>query len=75
MEQRVIETTAARGGKAQALAHVLEHTPSNVFNNVLLPAVSELSWEKCPWPDDSYPTLAYSRVPRRVQATMLGKSA
>ena len=42
------------GGKAQALKNVLEHMPSDVFTNVLLPAVSELSWEKCPWSDDAF---------------------
>ena len=53
MEQRGIEATAARGGgKAQALKHVLGLMPVDVFTNVLLPAVSELSWETCPWPDD-----------------------
>ena len=42
------------GGKAQALKNVLGLMPVDVFTNVLLPAVSELSWEKCPWPDDSF---------------------
>ena len=42
------------GGKAQALKNVLNLMSADVFTNVVLPAVSELSWEKCPWPDDSF---------------------
>ena len=33
------------GGKAQALKNVLDLMPQDVFTNVVLPAVSELSWE------------------------------
>ena len=40
------------GGKAQALKNVLGLMPAYIFTNVVLPAVSELSWEKCPWSDD-----------------------
>ena len=63
------------GGKAQALKIVLGLMPADVFTNVLLPAVSELGWETCPWSDDSFPTSASSRVPHRVQATLLGERA
>ena len=54
MEHGCIEATAARGGKAQALKNVLGLMPENVFMEVVLPAVSELSWEKCPWSDDAF---------------------
>ena len=42
------------GGKAQALKNVLGLMPEGVFTEVVLPAVSELSWEKCPWSDDLF---------------------
>ena len=42
------------GGKAQALKNVLDLMSADVFTNVVLPAVSELSWEKCPWSDDTF---------------------
>ena len=63
------------GGKAQALKHVLGLMPAYIFTNVVLPAVSELSWDKCPWSDDSFPTSASSRVAHRVQAKLLGGRA
>ena len=46
--------SSSGGGKAQALKNVLGLMPADVFMSVVLPAVSELSWEKCPWSDDSF---------------------
>ena len=42
------------GAKAQALKNVLGLMPANVFTTYLLPAVSELGWERCPWTDDTF---------------------
>ena len=54
MEQPGIEATAARGGKAQALKHVLDLMPQTVFTEVVVQAVSEMGWDKCPWSDDGF---------------------
>ena len=54
MEQRVIEAPADRGAKAQSLKNVLGLMPANIFTMYLLPAVSELGWERCPWTDDTF---------------------
>ena len=64
------------GGKAQALKNVLNLMSADVFNHVVLPAVSELSWENCPWSDDSFRATSFSsRVAHRVQAKILGRGA
>ena len=42
------------GGKAQALKNVLGLMPEDVLIAVVIPAVSELSWDKCPWSDDAF---------------------
>ena len=42
------------GGKAQALKNVINLMPPDVLHDVVVPAVSELSWEKCPWTDDAF---------------------
>ena len=42
------------GTKAQALKTVLDCMPQEVFTNIVVPAVSEMGWEKCPWSDDAF---------------------
>ena len=42
------------GAKAQALKNVLGQMPANTFTTIVLPAVSELGWENCPWCDDTF---------------------
>ena len=42
------------GGKAQALKHVINLMPTDVLHDVVVPAVSELGWEKCPWSDETF---------------------
>ena len=42
------------GAKAQALKNVLGLMPANIFINCVLPAVSELGWERCPWTDETF---------------------
>ena len=65
-----------QGAKAQALKHVLGLMPANSFTTIVLPAVSELGWEKCPWCDVTFfPAIASSRVQGRVQAALVGRSA
>ena len=40
--------------KAQALKSVIGLMPINIFTDIVLPAVIELGWEKCPWSDDTF---------------------
>ena len=42
------------GAKAQALKKVFGHMPANIFTTIVLPDVSELGWETCPWCDDTF---------------------
>ena len=42
------------GGKAQALKTVLDMMPQEVFTQIVVPTVSEMGWEKCPWSDDAF---------------------
>ena len=42
------------GGKAQALKNVLDLMPQTVFTEVMVQAVSEMGWDKCPWSDDGF---------------------
>ena len=42
------------GGKAQAIKNVLGLMPHNILGDVVLPAVSALGWERCPWSDDAF---------------------
>ena len=42
------------GGKAQALKNVLDLMPQTVFTEVVVQAVSEMGWDKCPWSDDGF---------------------
>ena len=42
------------GSKAQALKNVLDMMPQEVFTEVVVPAVSEMGWEKSPWSDDAF---------------------
>ena len=42
------------GGKAQALKNVLGLMPQKILGDVVLPAVSALGWEMCPWSDDAF---------------------
>ena len=58
------------GGKAQALRNVLGLMPADVFMYVMLPAVSELSWEKSPWSD-----AAFSNKRIYPGATPVGRSS
>ena len=40
--------------KAQALKNVLGKMPAKIITTIVLLAVSELGWEKCPWCDDTF---------------------
>ena len=42
------------GGKAQALNNVINLMPVDVLHDVVVPAVSQLGWEKCPWSDETF---------------------
>ena len=42
------------GSKAQTLKHVLDLLPQEILDGVVIPAVREMGWEKCPWSDDSF---------------------
>ena len=42
------------GGKVQAFKNVINLMPMDVLHDVVVPAVSELSWEKCPWTDEAF---------------------
>ena len=79
MEQQGIEATATRGGgKAQALKNVLDQMPQEVFTEIVVRAVSEMGWEKSPWSDDAFPTIASILKPQHpwvVQAQLLGERA
>ena len=40
--------------KAQALKNVLGLMPANIFTTYVLPPVSAIGWERCPWIDDTF---------------------
>ena len=42
------------GAKAQPLKNVLGLMPADIFTTYVLPAVSALGWERCPWSDDTF---------------------
>ena len=42
------------GPEAEALKTMLEMMPQEVFTEVVVPAVSEMGWEKSPWSDDAF---------------------
>ena len=42
------------GAKAQTLKNVLDLMPEEILDGVVIPAVREMGWEKCPWSDDSF---------------------
>ena len=41
------------GPEAEALKTMLEIMPQEVFTKIVIPAVSEMGWENCPWSDDA----------------------
>ena len=43
-----------QGAMAQALKNVTGLLPTNISTTIVLPAVSELGWEKCLWSDDTF---------------------
>ena len=44
------------GSKAQTLKNVLDLMPQQILDGVVIPAVHEMGWGKCPWSDECFAT-------------------